>query len=126
WANDKMLLSLERKVIPGFKNEAGKAALWNGIFGSPSRHEARIFTYAVVTHEPDIRKGVSVGRATPWAGPTKEALAIDTSDSKIDSDEAYETALESAKGWVEKHPGKELSLSLGNASRFPGPVWFFL
>lgn len=126
WAKDEMPLSLEAKDIPGFKNEDGKAAMWVGHFGSLQRHEARTFTYAIATHEPDIRKGVSVGRAIPWAGPVKQALSFDTTEFKIDSDDAYKTAHAGAKEWLAKHPDKEMTLSLGNASRFPGPVWFFL
>jgi len=126
WAADLVPLSLESKAVPGIKADGGKAAMWNAMFGSPSKHEARSFSYCVTGHPPDIYKGVTVGNSIPWAGPVKTALPFDTSDFSVDSDAAYATALAQANSWVSKNPGKEVSLTLGNASRFPAPVWYVL
>lgn len=123
WATDKVPLTLESKTVAGVKNESGKAAMWTATFGSPRKHEARTFTYAVAAQDPDIAKGVSVGRALPWSGPTQSAMPFDTADFSVDSDGAYQTALAQAADWVKRHPGKEPSLAMGNASRFDGPVW---
>ena len=125
WATDLVPLTLESKAVAGVKNESGKAAIWTATFGSPRKHEARTFTYAVAAQPPDIAKGVSVGRALPWSGPTQSALPFNTSDFSVDSDGAYQTALAQAQAaeWVKRHPGKEPSLAMGNASRFDGPVW---
>jgi hypothetical protein len=126
WAADLVPLALESKVVPGMKNAAGKAAMWSATFGSPSKHEARSFTYCVMGHPPDIYKGVTVGNSRPWGGPVPTALPFDTSDFSVDSDAAYATAAAQANSWVSKNPGKEVSLTLGNASRFPAPVWYVL
>jgi hypothetical protein len=126
WATDLTPLSLESKTLPGVKNDSGKAGLWSATFGSPRKHEFRTFTYAVAGHSPDIVKGVTVGLAIPWRGPTKDALPFSTSEFSIDSDAAYQTALAQSADWVKKHPDKECSLALGNASRFDGPVWYVL
>jgi hypothetical protein len=126
WAADMTPLSLESKTVPGAKNDAGKAAMWSATFGSLSKHEARTFSYAVAAHPPDIAKGITVGHAIPWGGPTHEALPFDSGDFKIDSDAAYKTAYTKAAAWVEKHPDKQATLTLGNASRFPAPVWYVL
>lgn len=125
WATDKVPLTLESKTVAGVKNESGKAAMWTATFGSPRKHEARTFTYSVAAQDPDIAKGVSVGRALPWSGPTQSAMPFDTADFSVDSDGAYQTALAQtqAADWVKRHPGKEPSLAMGNASRFDGPVW---
>jgi hypothetical protein len=125
WATDLVPLTLESKTVAGVKNESGKAAMWTATFGSPRKHEARTFTYAVAAQPPDIARGVSVGRALSWSGPTQSALPFDTSDFSVDSDDAYQTALSQAQAadWVKHHPGKEPSLAMGNASRFDGPVW---
>jgi hypothetical protein len=124
WAADLVPLALQSKMVPGIKNDAGKAAMWSATFGSTSRHEARTLSYSIDSHAPDIYEGVTVGRALPWAGPAREALPFQTSEFLIDSDAAYKTALSAAGTWVKKHPGQEASLALGNASRFPGPVWY--
>lgn len=126
WAADLVPLALESKNVPGMKNDAGRAAMWSATFGSPSRHEARIFSYSVAVHAPDIYKGVTVGRSLPWSGPTQAALPFQASEFSVDSDAAYKTALSQATAWVNKHPDKEVSFTLGNASRFPGPVWYVL
>ena len=123
WATDLVPLTLQSQAVAGVKNESGKAAMWKATFGSPRKHEARTYTYAVAAQPPDIAKGVSVSRALPWSGPTQSALPFDTADFTVDSDGAYQTALAQAAGWVKHHPGKDPSLAMGNASRFDGPVW---
>jgi hypothetical protein len=126
WASDLEPLRLESKSVPGVKNAEGKAAMWNATFGSRRRHEARVFHYSVVQHAPDIYKGVTVDRPIPWNGPTRDADTFTTADLNVDSDAAYKTALAQASAWVEKHPDKEFSCMLGNAERFPAPVWYVL
>ena len=66
WATDLLALSVTSGEVPNIKNEDGKAGLWTAIFVSPSRREARSFTYAVVDSGADIRKGVNVSGALPW------------------------------------------------------------
>jgi hypothetical protein len=123
WAQDNEALSLQSKDVPGFKNAGGNAAQWVGIFGSPSLHQAITFTYTVASVPPDIKKGVSVGRSIPWSGPQRQAMPFDTGEFKTDSDAAFKSALADAKPWLDKHPDDTFSMSLGNASRFSGPVW---
>ena len=126
WANDLAPLSLESKSPPGAKTDNGKAEVWTATFGSLQRKEARSFTYAVAAHSPDIVKGVSVGHAIPWGGPSRDSLSFDTSDISVDSDVAYATAAKQASAWISKNSGKQATLALGNASRFPAPVWYVL
>lgn len=124
WAPDLTALSLENKTVPGEKKEPGKAEVWSATFGSLSKHEARTFSYAVAAHPPDVPKGITVGHAIPWGGPSHDALPFYSSDFSVDSDAAYKTALGQAEPWLKKHPDKEARLTLGNSSRFPAPVWY--
>lgn len=126
WAKDLAPLAVASKSVPGIKNEGGNAAMWTVTFGSASKHEARIFTYSVASHAPDIYKGVTIGNPIPWSGPTSAALPFATSDDELvlDSDAAYKTASEQASRWLKQHPDQELTISLGNSSRFPGAVWY--
>lgn len=126
WAADLEALKLESKTAPNAKNEAGNAAIWVGTFGSTSRHQAIVITYATAANPPDILKGINVGHPFPWPGPTNDALTFQTSDLKTDSDAAYKTAATKADAWIKKHPDKEVSFSLGNAARFGTPVWYVL
>jgi len=126
WARDATPLALESKKSGGVKDEAGNFGMWSATFGSLSRREARTFSYSVVKSPPDIYKGVTIGKSLPWSGPTREALHFQTADLVVDSDAAYKTASAQAAPWLKKHPGVEASLTLGNAARFHGPVWYVL
>jgi len=125
WATDLEPLRLESKEIPGIRNDGGKAAMWVATFGSPARHEIRTYTYAITAHAPDIYKGVTIGRVLPWSGPTRDAMPFKASEA-VDSDAAYTAAWKDAAAWAKTHPGKDASLTLGNAFRFPAPVWYIL
>jgi hypothetical protein len=126
WAADLVPLKLESKTIPGIKNDGGNAAMWSATFGSSRKREAIELTYAVAAHAPDIYKGVSIGHAVPWGGPNRDAMPFQTSDLQTDSDAAFKTASADADAWLKKHPGQDVSFQLGNAARFPAPVWYVL
>jgi hypothetical protein len=127
WTTDFVLLQLTSKDMPGFKSEAGKAPIWEGTFGSPGRHEYRVYSYAITAYPPDIYKGVTVGRAFPWNGITRDVMGIQTSDFNTDSDAAYQAAATDASAWLKKHPDKKLTtFQLGNAYKFPAPVWHLM
>jgi hypothetical protein len=123
WARDMTPLTLKSGSISGVKNEAGKAPLWTATFGSPSKHEARTFTFATVS-SPDVTKGVTIGKGIPWAGPTSDVMPFEANEVTVDSDAAVKTASESAAKWLKQHPDKEPAITLGNASRFPAAVWY--
>jgi hypothetical protein len=125
WAPDLLPLSLVSNDVPGFKIEDGKAAMWTAIFVSPGRHEARTFSYAVVT-KGTAHKGVTVGAIQPWSGATPKSKPFQITEFVVDSDKAYGTAYPKAASWAKKHPDKGVAFFLGNASRFPGPVWYLL
>ena len=126
WAPDFMLLTMTSNEVPGVASEAGKFGMWTAILVSPSRNEARTFTYAVANSGTDIHKGVDAAPAQPWSGATPNAAPLQTMDFATDSDAAYETAFKKAESWVKEHPGKKPAFTLGNASRFPTPVWYIL
>jgi hypothetical protein len=126
WAADLLALSVVSGEAPGIKNEDGKAGLWTVTFVSPSRKEGRIFTYAVVDSGADIRKGINIGNALPWSGPTPKSKAFANSEFAVDSDAAYKAAVEKAEVWVKSHPTQTATFQLGDASRFPAPVWYVM
>ena len=126
WATDLLALSVVDGEVPNVKNEDGKAGLWTAIFVSPSRREARSFTYAVADSGADIRKGVNVSNALVWGGATKMSKPFSNSEFAVDSDAAYKVAFEKADGWLKKHPNQKATFRLGNASRFAAPVWYIM
>ena len=127
WAPDVLPLKVEAKSIKAVENADGKAGMWECTFGSATRKQFAKFTYAVAAEPPDVRKGVTAGVSVPWAGPTRDALAFETSDFAVDSDDAYKTAMIKAGPFLKDHPDIKLSeMSMGDSSRFPGPVWYFM
>jgi hypothetical protein len=126
WAPDLLALSLISNEVPSMKSEDGKFPMWTAVFVSPSRREARTFTYSVVDDGANVHKGVSVGGAEPWSGATPKSSPFQTTGFAVNSDAAYKTAYAKAEAWVQKHPGKKAAFSLGSAARFPAPVWFII
>ena len=126
WAPDLLVLSLLGNEVPSMKSEDGKFPMWTAVFVSPSRREARTFTYSVVDDGTTVHKGVDAGGAQSWTGATPKSTPFQTTGFVVDSDAAYKTAYAKAEAWVKKHPGKKAAFSLGSAARFPAPVWFII
>lgn len=126
WAPDFMLLSMDSNDVPGITSAGGKFGMWTAVFVSPSRNEARTFTYAVVSSGNEIHKGVDVSPAQSWSGATPASRPFQTMDFATDSDAAYQTAYAKAESWVKQHPDKKVAFTLANASRFPTPVWYIV
>jgi hypothetical protein len=127
WTTDVVILKITSKDVAGVDSKAGKAAAWEATFASPSRHEYRVYSYAIAAYPPDIPKGVAVGRGIPWNGITREVMEVPLSQFKVDSDAAYNAATAEAAAWLKKNPDKKLSaFELGNAYKFPEPVWYLM
>jgi hypothetical protein len=127
WAKDLVLIRLTPKDVPGFKNEAGKAAMWQATFASPGAHQYRVYSYAIAAVPPDIYKGVVTRLPAPWGGATREAMPIDLSLFNVDSDAAYQAATADGAVWLKKNRAKGLSsFALGDSDRFQVPVWLMM
>jgi hypothetical protein len=98
WSSDIQLLGLASQTLPGFQNDAGKAAIWQATFGSASLHQSRVYS---------------------------NAMPIDMSMFTVDSDAAYQTSSAHAADWLKKNPDKPLSeLDLGSTFTFRTPTWY--
>jgi hypothetical protein len=127
WAPDVEAIRLSAKEVPGFKNDAGKAAMWEAVFASPSLHQYKTFTDSIADAPPNIFKGVVAGFAQPWGGATRDAMPIDVTLFNVDSDAAYTAAAVAAADWLKNNPGKELSeFEIGDTYKFQVPVWYVM
>lgn len=126
WATDLLALTLKSGEVPNVKNEGGRAGLWTAVFVSPSRHEARTFSYAVADNGTDLRKGINVSDKQAWNGATPASKAFVNAEFSVDSDAAYKAAAQKAAGWLKTHSTAKATFTLGNSSRFPGPVWYIM
>jgi hypothetical protein len=126
WASDAEPMRLTMKDVPGYKNAAGKAGMWEAVFGSNSLRSYRTFTYSIVD-APPISKGVATGLALPWGGPTRDAMPIDTSMFSVDSDAAYAAAATDAAEVLKKQPKLQVTeFEAGDTYKFSTPVWYIL
>ena len=66
WASDVLPLTLASGDAPNIKDKDGKFGKWIAVFVSPSRHEARTFTYTVGL-------AVTAGAAETWSGATTKS-----------------------------------------------------
>jgi hypothetical protein len=119
WASDALPLTLASGDAANIKNEGGKFGKWTAIFVSPTRREARIFTYTV-------GQGLSAVAAEAWSGATPNSRPFQLIEFTVNSDAAYKTAFKEAQGWLKSHPGKEPALSLLNSSHSGSPTWYIL
>lgn len=127
WASDALVLSMKSGELPGVNNTEGHAGLWTTIFVSPSKKEARTFTYAVTNKGLEVLKGVNISNKQSWAGDTPTSRAFTTAQFAIDSEQAYKAGAEKAAAWLKKHPkAGEPTYTLGFTSRFPQPVWYIM
>lgn len=127
WSNDAVALRLESKSLSGIKNDAGKAAMWTAIFGSPRRRAAIEISYTVAAQPPELAKGINIGHPITWAGPTRDVMPYQGSDIVVDSDAAYKIAAAQAESWLKAHPDKQPSFLLGyNPTTFARPVWYVI
>ena len=126
WATDIQPLSMASMETDTMKGEDGKYPVWSVVFVSPSKREARTFTYAVVSQGTDIPKGVSAGGAQVWSGATAKSSPFANSEIATNSDAAYQTAMERAGAWVKHNPGKAPQFSLAEEARYGAPVWYIM
>ena len=68
WAPDLLALTLKSGEVPNVNNEEGRAGVWTAVFVSPSRKEARTFSFAVADSGSDIHKGLNVSDKQIWGG----------------------------------------------------------
>ena len=125
WSSDVQILRITPRELTGFKNGTGKAAIWEAAFSSATKHQFRVYSYAIATVQPDVHKGVSANIALPWPGPSRDAMPIDLGLFSIDSDAAFRSASDDAAAWLKKNPDKPLTtIELGNNFKFRAPVWY--
>lgn len=122
WAPDAQVFRLNSIPVEKVKAEPGKAGAWQAIFVSTARQKARGWTYSVVEAEGNLHKGVFAGldESYPSGGQARpfSFLAI-----KVDSDDAYQTALKKSAEYVKKNPDKPITFLLESNKRFPDPAW---
>jgi hypothetical protein len=123
WAKDLETLKLTSAVLNDVKAKPGLAGAWQATFVSASQRQARSFAYTIVELSATQHKGVTAGSSDSWAGPKPNSKPFPPSAIKIDSDKAYEVALEKAGDVAKKNADKPITFVLEQTDRFPNPAW---
>lgn len=119
WAQDLQIASMTSMHFSQVPTAPGKAGGWQVIFVSPGQQQSRTYTWAGAEISMSIHKGITDERPNPWSGG--KTFPIDA--VKIDSDEAYQTALKKAGKYAEEHPGMVITYQLQLGQQVPDATW---
>jgi hypothetical protein len=125
WAPDAQVLKMNSILLSEVPTvPPGTAAAWQATFTSAARSQARSYTYSIVESQGNLHKGVFAGLEEGYSGPRSGNTPFLMLAVKIDTPDAYKTAL--ANGGAEydkKNPGKPISILLEKVTKHPDPVW---
>ncbi|HWD98906.1 MAG TPA: hypothetical protein VG345_07705 [Bryobacteraceae bacterium] len=120
WAQDLQVLSLRSIHIDQVKDQPGKSGAWQAQFASPSLGKARAYTFSAVEVSMTMHEGVSPDSPRDW---TNNGMSFLVGAAKIDSDQAWNTALEHAKDFAARNPNEPISYTLQMERGFVNPEW---
>jgi len=120
WAPDLQIASMTSMHFAQVPTVPGKAGGWQVTFVSPSLQQSRTYTWAAVEISMSIHQGISEERATGWSTNGKE---FPIGAVKIDTDEAYQTAVKKAAKYAAAHPDMVITYQLAMNQRVPNAVW---
>jgi hypothetical protein len=123
WAADAQLLRIYSANLKEVPSVDGKYPVWHATFVSAQLKKARSFSYSVVDSPGSAHAGVLRGREESWLGPSGQSQPFPLQMLKVDSDEAYETAVKESKDYMKKHPEMSIHFLLEHTPRFPLPAW---
>lgn len=123
WAADIQPIKLTSMLLQDVKAEPGKAGAWQVMFVSATQAKARSYTYSVVESEGNLHQGVFPGSDQSWSGSSGMTKPFPMAAIKIDSDQAYQTALKKAVDYDKKNPGKPITFLLEANDKFPDVSW---
>ena len=123
WAPDAQALQLRSIPLQEVKSEAGKAGAWEATFVTLSRGRSRVYTFSVVEAEGNLHKDVFAGPEEGYRGPSGQTQPFPAIAVKIDSDKAYQIALEHGADYAKKNPNMPVSFLLQWTRRHRFPAW---
>ena len=119
WAQDLEIANMTSMHFSQVKDSPGKAGGWQVIFVSPSLRQSRTYTWAAAEISNSIHQGVRDEQPNGWSGGKTFPLAA----IKIDSDEAYQTAVKKDAKYAGDNPGMVITYQLTMNQQIPDAVW---
>jgi hypothetical protein len=124
WAPDCQPMRIRSYNLPNPKSENGKAGAWEILWVSASKGRQRIFTWSAVEAEDNLHKGVFGGLEDNWRGPQGQEKPFEVAALKIDTPDAYQTAVSKSEEYLHKPGAKPpITFLCELTPRFPDPVW---
>jgi hypothetical protein len=121
WAPDLQIANMTSMHFAQVPTAPGKAGGWQVTFVSPSLQQSRTYTWAGAEISMSIHKGISEERPNGWSPNGAKSFPI--AAVKIDTDDAYQTALKKVAKYAEEHPDMIISYQLTTNQRIPDAVW---
>jgi hypothetical protein len=100
WAGDVELFRLQSQFTSDAPTSDGKAGLWRGSFGSPSKRMMKLFVWSGLVGPDAAEQGISFSAEDSWNPGNSSTRVFDLGFVKVDSDKAYDAA--------QKHGGEKL------------------
>jgi hypothetical protein len=121
WAPDAQPLQISSLNLSQVKAGDGKAGVWQVMFVSPSRGKAKTYTYSAV-EDGSLHEGVFGGQEEAYT-PRTDSSPFQIAAIKVDSDEAYATAVKNSEEYIKKNPDKPVMFLMELGKRFPDVTW---
>lgn len=122
WAPDAVPLEIRSVSLENLKADAGKAGAWQVTFVSTALGKTKSYSYSAVEGEGNLHEGVFAGAEEPYSGRGNSS-PIPLAAIKVDSDEAYKTAVEKSADYMQMNPNKPVTFLMALTRRFPDPTW---
>ena len=122
WAPDAQTLQLKSIQLEAVKAPNGKAGAWQGMFVSPGRSRAKMYTWSAIESEGNLHKGVFGGSEESYS-PSRQQQPFLAAAVRTDSDEAYESAVKKSADFLKKNPNMQVNFILEWTPRFPDLAW---
>jgi hypothetical protein len=110
WAQDLQILRYSSINLPEVPHEDGKAAAWQVVFVSRALAKSRTYTLSVYEASATLHQGLFPEAPQEWSGNGKPFLM---EAAKIDTDKAWETALQHGEDYNKQNPKMPISYTLG-------------
>jgi hypothetical protein len=120
WAQDLQVVSLTSIAISQVPAVRGKAPAWQAVFSSATRGQKRTYTSSVFDASASLRSGIFADAPTALSADTRPFVLA---GARIDTDQAWETALKHGEAFEKKFPGMIISFILELSRATNQPVW---
>ncbi|HLX41952.1 MAG TPA: hypothetical protein VKR43_00890 [Bryobacteraceae bacterium] len=124
WAADCQPIRMRSMNLPNPKSENGKAGAWQIDYVSETRRRQRSFTWSAIEAGGSLHKGVFGTQEEAWGGAQGQEQPFLAAALKIDTPEAWVTAIGKSGEYLNKPGAKpRVNFMLTLTSRYPDPAW---